>query len=427
MKVANIAIIGTGYVGLSCGACLAHLGHGVVCVDNALDKVALLQTGSIPILEPQLPEIVAEGLGAGRLTFTSDLNDSVANAEFVVLCLPTPQGIDGAADMTYVFDAVSKLKDSLAPGSIVVTKSTVPIGTYGEIVQRLGRTDVEVASNPEFVREGSAVADFLHPDRIIIGARTDAVAQRVATLYKDIDAPVVVTDPASAEVLKYAANAFLALKLTYINSIAAICDAYGADIQDVVRGLSFDPRIGGQFFNPGPGWGGSCFPKDTRALTYISEQGGYDFRLLKTAIEANDLHQQSIVDKTISSCDGDVRGKVIAVWGLTFKANTDDIRDSPAIVVVKKLLELGARMQCFDPTVSKVPTEIEGSLLAETALEATTGASALILLTEWAEFASVKPGDVFERMSSPRVVDARNLLDRESWQENGFTYRGVGR
>ncbi len=422
-----MAIIGTGYVGLSCGACLAHLGHRVVCVDNALDKVALLQTGSIPILEPQLPEIVAEGLDAGRLTFTSDLNDSVANAEFVVLCLPTPQGIDGAADMTYVFDAVSNLKDSLAPGSIVITKSTVPIGTYGEIVQRLGRTDVEVASNPEFVREGSAVADFLHPDRIIIGARTDAVAQRVATLYKDIDAPVVATDPASAEALKYAANAFLALKLTYINSIAAICDAYGADIRDVVKGLSFDPRIGGQFFNPGPGWGGSCFPKDTRALTHISEQGGYDFRLLKTAIEANDLHQQSIVDKIISSCDGDVRGKVIAVWGLTFKANTDDIRDSPAIVVIKKLLKLGARMQCFDPSVSKVPTEIEGSLLAETALEATTGASALILLTEWAEFALVKPGDVFERMLSPRVVDARNLLDRESWQANGFTYRGVGR
>ncbi len=422
-----MAIIGTGYVGLSCGACLAHLGHRVVCVDNALDKVALLQTGSIPILEPQLPEIVAEGLDAGRLTFTSDLNDSVANAEFVVLCLPTPQGIDGAADMTYVFDAVSNLKDSLAPGSIVITKSTVPIGTYGEIVQRLGRTDVEVASNPEFVREGSAVADFLHPDRIIIGARTDAVAQRVATLYKDIDAPVVATDPASAEALKYAANAFLALKLTYINSIAAICDAYGADIRDVVKGLSFDPRIGGQFFNPGPGWGGSCFPKDTRALTHISEQGGYDFRLLKTAIEANDLHQQSIVDKIISSCDGDVRGKVIAVWGLTFKANTDDIRDSPAIVVIKKLLKLGARMQCFDPSVSKVPTEIEGSLLAETALEATTGASALILLTEWAEFSSVKPGDVFERMLSPHVVDARNILDRESWQANGFTYRGVGR
>jgi UDPglucose 6-dehydrogenase len=235
------------------------------------------------------------------------------------------------------------------------------------------------------------------------------------------------TDPASAETLKYAANGFLALKLTYINSIAAICDAYGADIRDVVKGLSFDPRIGGQFFNPGPGWGGSCFPKDTRALTHISEQGGYDFRLLKTAIEANDLHQQSIVDKIISSCDGDVRGKVIAVWGLTFKANTDDIRDSPAIVVIKKLLKLGARMQCFDPSVSKVPTEIEGSLLAETALEATTGASALILLTEWAEFASVKPRDVFERMSSPRVVDARNLLDRESWQEHGFIYRGIGR
>lgn len=425
--MANIAIIGTGYVGLSCGACLAHLGHRVVCVDNALDKVALLQMGSIPILEPQLPEIVAEGLSVGRLAFTSDLNESVANAEFVVLCLPTPQGIDGAADMTYVYDAISNLKDSLVPGSIVITKSTVPIGTYGEIVQRLGRTDIEVASNPEFVREGSAVADFLHPDRIIIGARTDAVAQRVATLYKDIDAPVVITDPASAEALKYAANAFLALKLTYINSIAAICDAYGADIQDVVKGLSFDPRIGGQFFNPGPGWGGSCFPKDTRALTHISEQGGYDFRLLKTAIEANDLHQQSIVDKIISFCDGDVRGKVIAVWGLTFKANTDDIRDSPAIVVVKKLLELGARMQCFDPTVSKVPTEIEGSLLAETALEATTGASALILLTEWTEFSLVKPGDVFERMLSPRVVDARNVLDRESWQANGFTYRGIGR
>ena len=427
MKVANVAIIGTGYVGLSCGACLAHLGHQIVCVDNDLGKVEVLNSGIIPIVEARLPELVAEGMSTGRLSFTTDLIGSVAAAEFVMLCLPTPQGVDGSADLTYLHDAVEALKDSLASGSIVITKSTVPIGTYADLVRRIGRVDIDVASNPEFVREGSAVADFLQPDRIVVGASTDAVAQRVAALYKNIEAPIVMTDPASAETLKYAANGFLALKLTYINSIAAICDAYGADIRDVVKGLSFDPRIGGQFFNPGPGWGGSCFPKDTRALTHIASEGGYEFALLKTAIEVNDLHQQSVADKVIAICDGDVRGKVIAAWGLTFKANTDDIRDSPAIVVVKKLLELGARMQCFDPTVSKVPTEIEGSLLAATALEATTGASALILLTEWAEFASVKPGDVLERMSSPRVVDARNLLDRESWQEHGFTYRGIGR
>ena len=248
MKVANVAIIGTGYVGLSCGACLAHLGHQIVCVDNDLGKVEVLNSGIIPIVEARLPELVAEGMSTGRLSFTTDLIGSVAAAEFVMLCLPTPQGVDGSADLTHLHDAVEALKDSLASGSVVITKSTVPIGTYADLVRRIGRVDIDVASNPEFVREGSAVTDFLQPDRIIVGASTDAVAQRVAALYKNIEAPIVMTDPASAETLKYAANGFLALKLTYINSIAAICDAYGADIRDVVKGLSFDPRIGGRFF-----------------------------------------------------------------------------------------------------------------------------------------------------------------------------------
>ena len=426
--MATIAIIGTGYVGLTSGACFAHLGHDVVCADVDTDKVARLSAGEVTTVEVGLGDLVAEGRTAGRLRFTDDVADAVAGREVVVLCVPTPHAPDGSVDLSAVEAAATAIGPALEPGAVVVDKSTVPVGTTHLVAGLLDRDDVTVASNPEFLREGTAVADFLGPDRIVIGADDDRTREVVRSLYDGVDAPVVLTDPASAETIKYAANAFLVTKISFANAIAAVCEAVGADIDDVVLGLGYDDRIGANYLRPGPGWGGSCFPKDSRALIHQAGQAGYDFRFLDSAIEVNRQQFDRMVDKVRRAVGGDLAGRTVAVWGLTFKAGTDDLRDSPALEVVDRLLAAGAAVQAHDPTVAvhrnPVPAAVE---LATDPVAACVGADVLVVLTEWPEYAAVDPAAAVAGLVGQAVVDARNLLDPGPWRTLGCGFEGVGR
>jgi UDPglucose 6-dehydrogenase len=422
--MSRIAVVGTGYVGLTTGACLAKLGHDVVCGDVDEDKVKELNKGQIPIVEAGLEELVQDGLESGNLRFVVGAAQAVEAAEFVYLCVPTPQGADGSADLSYIQAAAWEIAPVLDEGAIVVNKSTVPVGSTKVVEAVLGRPDVAVVSNPEFLREGSAVHDFMHPDRIVVGADDRAAAARVASLYLGVAAPFIVTDPASAETIKYAANAFLATKISFVNAIAAVCEAVGADVADVVLGIGSDTRIGHDFLKPGPGWGGSCFPKDSRALVRIAEDGGYDFDLLRGVISVNDQQRARIVEKITRACGGSLEGATIAVWGLTFKARTDDLRDSPALAIVDELRERGALIKAFDPTVK---AELPGMEICLDAYETCEGADVVTVLTEWDDFRWIDPDRVAGLVSSRQVVDARNLLERAAWQRAGFTYQGVGR
>jgi UDPglucose 6-dehydrogenase len=425
--VAHIAVIGTGYVGLSTGVCLSSLGHHVVCLDIDVAKIEMLKAGQIPIVEEGLEELVVAGLGAGTLSFTTSIPNALQLADVVFLCLPTPQDDDGSADLSYVEQAVVDIRTELKSGAVVVNKSTVPVGTAGRVKDLLQRNDIEVVSNPEFLRQGTAVQDFLHPTRVVIGGDNEQAVQTVADLYKDVDAPILHMGTASAEALKYAANAFLATKLTFINAMADICEAVGADIFDVATGIGMDPRIGSDMLNAGPGWGGSCFPKDTRALVNIAAQGGYDFALLRGVIETNDHHYARIANKVIDECGGSVDGATIAAWGLTFKANTDDLRDSPAIKILTMLHDAGATIQAHDPTAKKPYTAYPWIEVVATPVEACDGADVLAVLTEWADYVKVDPVKAAEVLKTKSVIDGRNVLDRDAWREAGFTYRGVGR
>ena len=423
----HIAVVGTGYVGLSTGACLAYLGHRVVCLDIDEAKIARLSSGDIPIVEEGLPALVAEGMSAGRLRFTTDRADAVGGADVVFLCLPTPQGEDGSADLSHLMSAVDQIRGHLQAGAILVNKSTVPVGTAALVAESTGRTDIQVVSNPEFLRQGTAVQDFLHPTRVVIGGDSDDAVEKVATLYAGVDAPVLRMKTASAEALKYAANAFLATKLTFINAMADICEAVGADIFDVAQGIGLDPRIGSDMLRAGPGWGGSCFPKDTRALVSIAASGGYDFALLRGVIETNDRHYERIAEKVISLCGGSVAGRVVAAWGTTFKAGTDDLRDSPAIKILLMLHDAGAIIRAYDPTARGQYSQLPWLEVGASALAVCEGADVLAVLTEWPEFRDIRANDVAVRLRTARVVDGRNHLDRESWTSAGFDYRGVGR
>lgn len=423
----SIAIIGTGYVGLSTGACFSHLGHSVRCCDLDLQKIEGLKNGIVPIVENGLEELVTSGIASGRLQFTSEIKEAVISADVVFLCLPTPQSDDGSADLSYVRTAVADARYLLKPEAVVVNKSTVPVGTADMVKQLIGRDDVSIVSNPEFLRQGTAVQDFLNPTRIVIGGDDDESVNRVASLYDGVDAPILKMKTASAEALKYAANAFLATKLTFINAMADICEAVGADIFDVSTGLGLDPRIGADMLNAGPGWGGSCFPKDTRALVNIAANGGYDFALLRGVIETNDQHYARIASKAIELCDGDVKGLRIAAWGLTFKANTDDLRDSPAIKILQMLHSAGAEVVAYDPTATKPYPSYPWISLGNSAEAVCAGADVLVVLTEWSEFAHVNPVTVRNAMKRSLVVDGRNILNREKWITAGFNYRGVGR
>jgi UDPglucose 6-dehydrogenase len=419
----NIGVIGAGYVGLTTAACLAHLGNDVTCADVVASKVDALNDGRIPIVEEGLEDLVRTGLAEDRLRFVVGSATAAANAEFVFLCVPTPQGEDGSADMSYVEQAAAEIGPVLEPESIVINKSTVPVGSARVVERALGRSDVFVVSNPEFLREGSAVHDFLHPDRIVIGADSQAAAIRVVGLFSPIRSAVVVTDPATAETIKYASNAFLATKVSFVNAIANVCEAVGANVREVVLGMGYDKRIGSEFLRPGPGWGGSCFPKDSRALVRIAEDAGYDFTLLKGVIAVNEEQYERVAAKVVRAAGGSLEGTRVAVWGLAFKARTDDLRDSPAIEVIRRLVKAGACVRAYDPTRTEPLPDME---VTTDPYDACEDAEVLVVLTEWDEFRWLDLGVVRTRMASPRIVDARALLDPAAARRAGFSYSAVG-
>jgi UDPglucose 6-dehydrogenase len=425
----DIAVIGAGYVGLTTAACFAHLGHHVVCADIVSERIESLSRGEVPILEASLPELVREGLEGGRLSFVLGAGAAARGAEIVYLCVPTPQGDDGSADLSFIRSAVRDISPVLAPESVVVNKSTVPVGSARVVEEALGRDDVVVVSNPEFLREGSAVNDFLNPDRIVIGSEDQAAAGRVAALFSDVRAPVLVTDPASAETIKYAANAFLATKVSFANAVANVCEAVGADVRDVLLGVGYDHRIGHEFLKPGPGWGGTCFPKDTMALIRTAEDAGYDFDLLRGVRAVNDEQFERVVAKVLRLAGGSLQDVRVAVWGLTFKARTDDRRDSPAIEIIRRLQARGARVQAYDPSIVPLPDPpvLDGIELAADPYGACEGAALLTVLTEWDEFRRVDFAKVADLLTTATVVDGRNLLEPAALRHLGFVYEGIGR
>jgi UDPglucose 6-dehydrogenase len=423
--MSEIAVIGAGYVGLTTAACFAHLGHDVICADVDAAKIEMLQEGRIPIHEEGLDRIVREQLDAGRLRFVLGAENAVGGCEFVYLCVPTPQSADGSADLSYIEAAAHEIAPLLDRDTVVVNKSTVPVGSTRFVERALRRPDVKVVSNPEFLREGSAVGDFLKPDRVVIGADDQAAASRVAALYLGVRAPILITDASSAETIKYASNAFLATKLSFVNAVAAVCEGVGADVNDVMLGIGYDHRIGHDFLKPGPGWGGSCFPKDTRAMLRIAEDGGYDFAFLRGVITVNDEQFERVVTKVSDAVGGSLRGARIGVLGLTFKAGTDDLRESPSLEVCRRLLDRGAVVQAFDPTVKSPP--IDGIAIASDPYGACDGAQVAVLLTEWDEFKWLDFDKLFDCMASPCIVDTRNHLDRGSLVRRGYDYRSIGR
>ncbi len=426
--MAHLAIIGTGYVGLTTGACLAHLGHDVVCADIDEEKVAGLSRGEVSIVEEGLGDLVVEGLANGRLQFVVGALEAVSDCEAAFLCVPTPQGGDGSVDLSFVEAAAAEMAEAMPPAALIVNKSTVPVGSTQVVERVMQRTDVKVVSNPEFLREGSAVRDFLFPDRIVIGSDDQAAAEKVASFYDGVDAPILITDPASAETIKYASNAFLATKLSFVNALAAVCEGVGADVGDVVLGIGYDRRIGHQYLQPGPGWGGSCFPKDTRAFLRLAESGGYDFRFLGGVIAVNEEQFSRVADKVSKAVGGDLSGRTVAVWGLTFKAGTDDMRDSPSLSVIDRLLADGATVRAFDPTVATHRGGLDERVaVGSDPLVVCKGADVVVVLTEWDEFADIDPAKVATLMVGRGVVDTRNLLDREAWASHGFDYHGIGR
>jgi len=427
--MSRVAVIGTGYVGLTTGACFAHLGHQVVCADIDAEKVERLSRGDVPILEAGLPELVRAGLDGKRLSFVLGAAAAARDCEFAYLCVPTPQSDDGSADLSYLQQAATEIGPVLPAEAIVVNKSTVPVGSTRAVEEVLGRDDVAVVSNPEFLREGSAVSDFLNPDRVVIGTDDQAAAGRVASLFQSVNAPVIVTDPATAETIKYACNAFLATKVSFANAIANVCEAVGADVRDVVLGMGYDRRIGFEFLRPGPGWGGSCFPKDVAALIRIADDAGYDFGFLRGVQQVNVDQFDRVVAKIVRFAGGSVDGTVIGVWGLTFKARTDDLRNSPALEVIGRLRSMGARVRAYDPAIAGVANRpaLEGLEVVADPYGACEDAEVLAVLTEWDEFRRLDFAKVGAALAAPNIVDARNLLDPAAMRRQGFTYEGIGR
>ncbi len=428
----TVAVVGAGYVGLTTAACLAHLGHEVVCADIDAERVARLRKGEVPILEDGLVALITEGLASKRLSFVVGAAVAARGADVVFLCVQTPQGADGSADLSFVESVAREIAPVLAPKAIVVNKSTVPVGSTLFVQRVLAEAGtpgehVTIASNPEFLREGQAVHDFLHPDRIVIGCEDPESAVRVSELYRGVHAPVLVTDPASAEMIKYASNAFLATKISFINAVANLCEAVDADVREVAIGMGYDARIGFQFLHPGPGFGGSCFPKDVAALLHTAREAGYDFELLDGVVGVNRGQHDRIVEK-VRTAAGSLAGAEIAVWGLTFKADTDDLRDSPALVIARKLLDEGAVVRAYDPVAGEAAAELVPALdVRPDPYEAAAGADVVALLTEWEELRWLDFERVRSLMRRPAVVDARNLLDPAAMRRRGFEYTGIGR
>ena len=416
----KIAVIGTGYVGLTTSIGLASLGHEVIGFDIDANKVDSLNAGILPIHEPGLEEMLAKVLKSKNLIASTDLKMAVKDAGFIFTCVPTPQDEDGSADLSYVISASKAMRDHLMPNAVVITKSTVPVGSAKRVEAAIDRKDVHVASNPEFLREGSAVNDFNFPDRIVVGARSEEIASRVMALYEKIDCPKMLTSQPAAELIKYASNSFLAIKLSFVNDMAALCEAAGADPLEVMHGMGLDTRIGNRFLQPGPGWGGSCFPKDTRALSSIAEDHGVNIPLIAAAIASNETAHKRVVDRVMHALGGSLVGSKIAVLGITFKANTDDIRESPAIAVIERLIGRGAKVQAFDPMVTSL--QMEGTIISSSPNEAATNADALLVLTEWPEFGKLVPDSILKVMKNKFVVDTRNILNRNEWESAGAIF-----
>jgi UDPglucose 6-dehydrogenase len=431
----RIAMIGTGYVGLVSGACFADFGHRVCCVDKDSSKIDGLNGGRMPIWEPGLEALVKSNAERGRLTFTADLQSAVKEAEAVFIAVGTPaRRGDGHADLTFVFDAVREIAKVISPGTVVVTKSTVPVGTGDQIEQILkdeGVTSVSVASNPEFLREGAAIADFKHPDRIVVGAEDDHAQDVLREIYRPLflnRAPILITGRRTAELTKYAANAFLAVKISFINEIADLCEAVDADVQDVARGIGLDNRIGAKFLHAGPGYGGSCFPKDTLALLKTADLAGVDQRIVRTTVQVNDERKEQMVERVERALGGQVSRKRVGVLGLAFKPNTDDMRDAPSIPLVNGLVQRGANVTAFDPVAREQAEKVfTGVEFANDAYEAAEGADALVIVTEWDEFRALDLERIAALLKGKVLVDLRNVYDREEAEEAGLAYYGVGR
>jgi len=429
VRRSDVAVVGCGYVGLTTATCLAHLGHLVRATDVDRTRVELLSSGRSPLLEPGLADLLAEGLAAGRLSFGTDNRQAAGSADFVFLCVQTPPRPDGHLD-TRALEAVAReIGPVLRPGAVVLSKSTCPLGSNARVRELLGRGDVSVVTNPEFLREGSAVKDFLEPDRVVIGADDIAAAELVAALFAGVGGARIITDPTSAELVKYAANAFLATKVTFANSLAALCEAFGADVGDVAAAVGADRRIGAGFLAPGPGFGGSCLPKDTVALAAAARERAEPFELLETVTRLNERQRLLVAGRVAELAGGSLDGRLVALWGLTFKAGTDDLRDSPALDVARCLEVAGARVRAFDPAVGDVgrlaPLGLDAEVCADR-YEACRGAAVLVVATEWPQFARSDWEAVGRAMAARRVVDARNVLDPAELARHGFEYAGIG-
>ncbi len=433
----RIAMIGGGYVGLVSGACFAELGNDVAVVEVDQAKLDSLRAGRIPIYEPGLDKLVADNAAAGRLSFGGDIAAAVAgvDAVFIAVGTPTRRG-DGHADLSYVFAAVEQVAKVLTGYAVIVTKSTVPVGTGRRIKEILGEVrpdlQVDVASNPEFLREGSAIGDFMRPDRVVIGVETERAREVLRLLYRPlylIEAPILFTNLETAELIKYSANSFLAMKVTFINEMADICERAGADVHDVARGIGLDGRIGKKFLHPGPGFGGSCFPKDTLAMMRIAQDHGAPSRLIEAVVAVNDARKASMAARVIASAGGSVRGKTIAVFGLTFKPETDDMRDAPSIPIVGRLIEDGAIIRAFDPEgMEQARGVLPGAVVyCRDAMDAAQGADLLVIVTEWNEFRAIDPVRLREAMRGDLVMDLRNLYEPAAMRAAGFRYQCIGR
>ncbi|MCP9627157.1 UDP-glucose/GDP-mannose dehydrogenase family protein [Rhodopseudomonas palustris] len=432
----RIAMIGTGYVGLVSGACFADFGHDVTCVDKDADKIAALHRGQIPIYEPGLDELVAANVRAGRLGFTTDLTVPVGEADAVFIAVGTPSRRgDGHADLSYVYAAAREIGAALKGFTVVVTKSTVPVGT-GDEVERLIRetnpdADAAVASNPEFLREGAAIRDFKFPDRIVIGTSDERARKVLGEIYRPLSlnqGPLMYTARRTAELIKYAANAFLATKITFINEMADLAEKVGADVQDVARGIGMDNRIGSKFLHAGPGFGGSCFPKDTRAIVQTAHDHDVPLRIIEAVLAVNDNRKRAMSRKVSHALGGNIRGKTVAVLGLTFKPDTDDMRDAPSIPLITGLIDMGAVVRAFDPVgMTQAKTELPDITYCDDAYDCAQGADVLVIVTEWVQFRALDLARLKGAMKQPVIVDLRNVYRPEQMAEYGFNYHSVGR
>jgi len=432
----NICVIGTGYVGLVTGACFAEFGVQVICADKDREKVAALERGEVPIYEPGLDALVARNVRAGRLSFTHDTPAALAQSLVVFIAVPTPPRDDGSTDLAAVESVAREIGANLDGYKVIVTKSTVPVGTAEKLrgwVQEAGAGEVgfSVASNPEFLREGAAIGDFMRPDRVVIGTGDDQAKAILEDLYRPLylnETPVVLTTVETAELTKYAANAFLATKISFINEVANLCEEVGADVQAVARGIGLDRRIGAKFLHAGPGFGGSCFPKDTRSLAHFAREHGDGFEIVDAVIRVNERQRQRMVDKIVGAMGGEVAGKTVAVLGLSFKPETDDMREAPALDVINALEERGARIQAYDPQAMEAAKALlPNVVMCQDAYAAAKGADALVFVTEWNQFRMLDLARLREELKHPLIVDLRNIYERGPMQEAGLSYVGVGR